>query len=558
MFTDIRNLWFEKMGRELRNFSIELSDFLYGLQNHPPQKWHERFDAFAANQRFQGRYMTPESEEALLAYISRRAAMETVENAGEEPVDELDPNAFALTEADKAKAREGLPWWYAKPFELGDGWWQEKFEQLAKVAGDKMLATCRELQILGSLARNVDQLPDDGIDVLQQHIDRVHAAHDDYIQALIDIDRWYLSYVKSHVWVGWLVARQIEKLAGKLPPRLFDLPSPKLQTLARARAELDHALGKVVKRVDTAYTVAVWTDRAITVLEFATGVAGAVKVAAKKAIAAGAKLTIQAAIKAGIKQAAIQGTVLVATAYGLPPLLQETGLNPDFVFAGVVVLQGLTAFQGMKSLRNDKNLDASAVKKTEAKVAEAKTRTEVDRSPDADLDHTLKPNRNSDADGPQYLEPLGPGIGRSNYQTLADFCDAVFRQYQRFYDEAYDIVTRQVALGLVANNRTVMGREIDQVARVRLRDWLVGAEGLVERPDGLIAVNRRLYDPSGTGRYRQPDVYIPGARIVFDGSIQRKTRSMAQSVEFHTFSGNGNVIIVRPTREGGSYGFFFR
>jgi hypothetical protein len=103
-----------------------------------------------------------------------------------------------------------------------------------------------------------------------------------------------------------------------------------------------------------------------------------------------------------------------------------------------------------------------------------------------------------------------------------------------------------------------MGREIDQVARVRLRDWLVGAEGLVERPDGLIAVNRRLYDPSGTGRYRQPDVYIPGARIVFDGSIQRKTRSMAQSVEFHTFSGNGNVIIVRPTREGGSYGFFFR
>jgi len=99
------------------------------------------------------------------------------------------------------------------------------------------------------------------------------------------------------LWVDWLIARQIEKLAGKLPPRLFDLPSSRLQALARARAELDHALDKVVKRVDTAYTVAVWTDRAITAIEVATGIIGGIKVIAKevaeKGIVIAAKLAVR-------------------------------------------------------------------------------------------------------------------------------------------------------------------------------------------------------------------------------------------------------------------------
>jgi hypothetical protein len=391
------------------------------------------------------------------------------------------------------------------------------------------------------------KLPDDGIDVLQQHIDRVHAAHDDYIQALIDIDRWYLSYVKSHVWVGWLVARQIEKLAGKLPPRLFDLPSSKLQTLARARAELDHALGKVVKRVDTAYTVAVWTDRAITVLEFATGVAGAVKVAAKEAIAAGAKLTIQAAIKAGIKQAAIQGTVLVATAYGLPPLLQETGLNPDFVFAGVVVLQGLTAFQGMKSLRGGKGLDAPKIAGHEGKVQEAKTRTEVDRSPDADAPNVI---------GPQYLEPRGPGIGRSGFRTLAEFRDAVFIRYQQFYDQADSIAQARIAAGRWPNDRTIVGARMDAIARGLLRSWL-RSEDILEGTESIIQVNRWLRDPKGTGAYRIPDVRLPGAGLILDGTIGLKWPKTPQVVDFRDFSGGDNVIIVRPSRLGGSYGVVF-
>lgn len=114
------------------------------------------------------------------------------------------------------------------------------------------------------------------------------------------------------MWVGWLVSRQIEKLAGKLPPRLFDLPSSKLNVLARARAELDHALDKVVKRVDTAYEVAVWTDRAITAIEIATGIIGGIKVIAKEVAEKGIVIAAKLAAKRAAKQVAIEGAAYIA------------------------------------------------------------------------------------------------------------------------------------------------------------------------------------------------------------------------------------------------------
>ncbi len=360
MFTDIRNLWFEKMGRELRNFSIELSDFLYGLKNHPTQQWHERFHSFAAGQRFQGRYMTPDSEEALLAYISQWAAMQvTTDHAVEQPETELDPSWPELSDAERTRVRGrlGLPGFYAKPFEWGDGEWEYKLGELARVAREKMLATCRELQTLGSLAQNADQLPDDGIDALEPNIARVRAAHDEYVQALIDIERTWLAYIKANWYVGWQMEQLVLKIAGDLPSRLFDLPSSKLNALARARAEVGHALDNVVKRVDTTYKVAYWTDISITILESVVGIVGAVKTAAKEAIKQGVKFSLRMAIKAAIKQAAIQGAVLVATTYGLPPLIQAAGLNPDFVFAGVVIMQGLTAFQAVRSVGDSADLN---------------------------------------------------------------------------------------------------------------------------------------------------------------------------------------------------------
>jgi hypothetical protein len=48
-----------------------------------------------------------------------------------------------------------------------------------------------------------------------------------------------------------------------------------------------------------------------------------------------------------------------------------------------------------------------------------------------------------------------------------------------------------------------------------------------------------------------------GANITFDGTIGLKTSSTPQVIDFSTFSGGDNVMIVRPTRLGGSYGIVF-
>ena len=81
----------------------------------------------------------------------------------------------------------------------------------------------------------------------------------------------------------------------------------------------------------------------------------------------------------------------------------------------------------------------------------------------------------------------------------------------------------------------------------------------------MVAVNRRLYDPFGSGAYRIPDVYIPSTQSIFDGTIGFKTSEWSQTIQFHDFSGGGNVTIFRPTQmpvpvgqPSGSYGLIFR
>lgn len=115
---------------------------------------------------------------------------------------------------------------------------------------------------------------------------------------------------------------------------------------------------------------------------------------------------------------------------------------------------------------------------------------------------------------------------------------------------------RRVAQGLVENDRMVIGAEIDRFARVNLRQWLA-TEGIQEGRGQIIAVNRRLYDPLGSGLYRQPDVYIPGSRLILDGTIAEKTATMPQIIGFRNYSGGANVTIIRPTQEGGSYSIRF-
>lgn len=152
----------------------------------------------------------------------------------------------------------------------------------------------------------------------------------------------------------------------------------------------------------------------------------------------------------------------------------------------------------------------------------------------------------------------GAGIGRSNYASIQDFADAVTVKYQQFYDDAYANAYRMVDLKLLKNERLAIGSKIDRDARFQLRDWLLNSEGIQEGAGQIIAVNRRLYDPLGSGLYRQPDVYIPGARLILDGSLEMKAATAPQILGFRAYSGGANVTIIKPTAEPGSFSFLFR
>ncbi len=151
---------------------------------------------------------------------------------------------------------------------------------------------------------------------------------------------------------------------------------------------------------------------------------------------------------------------------------------------------------------------------------------------------------------------IGPTIGRSGYRTMAEFRDAVFTRYQQFYDQADAIAQARIAAGRWPSDPMIVGGRMDAIARARLRGWLA-SEGISEGPGSIIQVNRWLRDPAASGAFRVSDVRIPGAGVTFDGTIGWKTATTPQVVDFRGFSGGDNIVIVRPTRLGGSYGIFF-
>lgn len=150
-------------------------------------------------------------------------------------------------------------------------------------------------------------------------------------------------------------------------------------------------------------------------------------------------------------------------------------------------------------------------------------------------------------------------IGNSGFRNINEFADAVTVKYQDLYDQGYALATDRAKQGLIANNPLTIGRETDLFARYALRDWLTNAEGIEEAPGQIIQVNRRLYDPLGSGNYRVPDVHIPDAQTILDGSTQFKTGATTQIADYKLFSSGANVTIIRPSAAAhrflsGSYG----
>jgi hypothetical protein len=139
---------------------------------------------------------------------------------------------------------------------------------------------------------------------------------------------------------------------------------------------------------------------------------------------------------------------------------------------------------------------------------------------------------------------------------MAQFRDAVVAKYQAFYDRGFQLAQSRAAAGRIANDPMTIGRFTDAIARRDLRRWLLNSEGITEGSGRIIRVNRWLRDPAGSGAYRIPDVRIPGARLSIDGTIGWKDAATPQLIDIRAFSGD-NILIVRPTQIGGSYGVFF-
>jgi hypothetical protein len=91
----------------------------------------------------------------------------------------------------------------------------------------------------------------------------------------------------------------------------------------------------------------------------------------------------------------------------------------------------------------------------------------------------------------------------------------------------------------------VLGQEVDSIARTRLRLYLT-REGISEGHGTSVLVNRRLNDPSGSGKYRVPDVRLEDSRLIMDGTIGGKTPNSPQVRDFRIFSGGYQVRIIRP------------
>jgi hypothetical protein len=144
----------------------------------------------------------------------------------------------------------------------------------------------------------------------------------------------------------------------------------------------------------------------------------------------------------------------------------------------------------------------------------------------------------------------------------SSFAERVFVRYQGFIDDAYTAGLKAQAAGRLKPiprlaPETQLGQYVDRFARADLMNWLK-SERIAEGPGGLVQVNRHLRDPLGSGTYRIPDIQLPGSGIIFDGTISSsKSIFSPQIIDFNSFSGGNNIVIIRPTQLGGSYGLVF-
>lgn len=145
---------------------------------------------------------------------------------------------------------------------------------------------------------------------------------------------------------------------------------------------------------------------------------------------------------------------------------------------------------------------------------------------------------------------IGPKIGRSGYESWAEFNAEAYRRYQQFADDAYDVALAAERDSLLPGNAsTRIGDFVDRDTRFRMAEWL-SREGIPEGPGNSVQLNRWLRNPDGSGEYVRPDVQLPGA--IMDATVGHKTPNTPQIIRNAAYSGGKPTTIVRPSQLGGS------
>ena len=123
--------------------------------------------------------------------------------------------------------------------------------------------------------------------------------------------------------------------------------------------------------------------------------------------------------------------------------------------------------------------------------------------------------------------------------------------YQGAINEGYTLAASREAQGLIRGlPNTRVGDFVDRFARDRMNGF-ARFEGL---GDDILRINRRLYDPAGSGAFRIPDVHVvPNSRI-FDATVGQKLPTSPQIVDFGTFA-NGRVTVLTPDQLSSRYSF---
>lgn len=149
-------------------------------------------------------------------------------------------------------------------------------------------------------------------------------------------------------------------------------------------------------------------------------------------------------------------------------------------------------------------------------------------------------------------------LTKAGFKSVEAFADALGVKYQQLYDEGYAEAQRALQIGKLKVPprmpvNTALGQYTDQYARNNMTKWLKGM-GISEGPGAAIQINRYLFDPAGSGRYRIPDVYVHGGNVnrIYDGTIGTKTWVSPQIQGFYRYSNGADIRVTKPTGLGGT------